>query len=235
MFMELGLNWKLEMAKLVYILHIETATKSCSVALSKNGNRTHCVEEHGDAFVHGEKLALFIKQVLTDATIQPSDLSAISISSGPGSYTGLRIGVSVAKGMCFALSIPLISINTLQSFEKCARIQHPTLNTICVMIDARRMEVFSALFDQDGTFLKTTSAEILDEVSYKEFEPFTCVGDGSAKMKEFWNDRAIQFIDNCHLSAVGQVELAYTKYLNQDFEDVAYFEPNYVKEFYSGS
>ena len=233
--MELDLNWKLEMAKCTYILHIETATKSCSVALSKNGNRLHCVEEHGDSFVHGEKLALFIQHVLSEARINPSDLAAISISSGPGSYTGLRIGVSVAKGMCFALSIPLISINTLQAYEKCARIQYPSLNSICVMIDARRMEVFSALFNQAGTFLKTTSAEILDEVSYKEFEPFTCVGDGSSKMMDFWKDRSIQFLDNCHLSAIGQVELAYSKYINQDFEDVAYFEPNYVKEFYSGS
>jgi tRNA threonylcarbamoyladenosine biosynthesis protein TsaB len=233
--MVLDLNWKLEMSNLTYILHIETATKSCSVALSKNGNHMHCVEEHGDAFVHGERLALFIQQVLTEATVQSSDLSAISISAGPGSYTGLRIGVSMAKGMCFALSIPLISINTLQSFEKCARMQYVGLNAICVMIDARRMEVFSALFDTEGTFLKTTSAEILDEVSYKEFEPFTCVGDGSIKMKEFWKDRSIQFLDNCLLSAMGQVELAYSKYLNQDFENVAYFEPNYVKEFYSGS
>jgi tRNA threonylcarbamoyladenosine biosynthesis protein TsaB len=97
------------------------------------------------------------------------------------------------------------------------------------------MEVFSALFDQDGTFLKTTSAEILDEVIYKEFEPFTCVGDGSSKMMEFWKNRSIQFLDNCYLSAIGQVELSYSKYCNQDFEDVAYFEPNYVKEFYSGA
>ena len=96
--MVLDLNWKLEMPNLTYILHIETATKSCSVALSKNGNHMHCVEEHGDAFVHGERLALFIQQVLTEATVQSSDLSAISISAGPGSYTGLRIGVSMAIG-----------------------------------------------------------------------------------------------------------------------------------------
>ena len=223
------------MDKLVYILHIESATKSCSVALSKNGECIQCIEEHGDAYIHGEKLALFIHQALTAAKISPEDLSAVSFSSGPGSYTGLRIGVSIAKGMCFSLSIPLISIDTLQSFEQCVRKQFPTEGNVCVMIDARRMEVFSAIFDSKGTVLKTTSADVLDEVSYSNYEPFSCVGDGSSKMKEIWGNRSIAFLENCELSAEGQVDLAYLKYSKQEFEDVAYFEPNYVKEFYSGT
>lgn len=223
------------MDKLVYILHIESATKSCSVALSKNGECIQCVEEHGDAYIHGEKLALFIQQVLAAAKVSPTDLSAVSISSGPGSYTGLRIGVSVAKGMCFSLSIPLLSIDTLQAFEQCVRKQFPTVGNVCVMIDARRMEVFSAIFDSKGLVIKTTSADILDEVSYSNYEPFSCVGDGSSKMKEMWGNRSVGFLENCELSAEGQVDLAYEKYLKHEFEDVAYFEPNYVKEFYSGT
>ena len=223
------------MDKLVYILHIESATKSCSVALSKNGECIQCVEEHGDAYIHGEKLALFIQQVLAAAKVSPTDLSAVSISSGPGSYTGLRIGVSVAKGMCFSLSIPLLSIDTLQAFEQCVRKQFPTVGNVCVMIDARRMEVFSAIFDSKGLVIKTTSADILDEVSYSNYEPFSCVGDGSPKMKEMWSNRSVSFLKNCELSAEGQVDLAYEKYVKHEFEDVAYFEPNYVKEFYSGT
>lgn len=223
------------MDKLVYILHIESATKSCSVALSKNGECIQCVEEHGDAYIHGEKLALFIQQVLAAAKVSPTDLSAVSISSGPGSYTGLRIGVSVAKGMCFSLSIPLLSIDTLQAFEQCVRKQFPAVGNVCVMIDARRMEVFSAIFDSKGVVIKTTSADILDEVSYSNYEPFSCVGDGSAKMKEMWGNRSVSFLENCELSAEGQVDLAYEKYVKHEFEDVVYFEPNYVKEFYSGT
>ncbi len=223
------------MDKVVYILHLETATKSCSVALSKNGICIQKIEEHGDGFVHGEKLALFIKELLANCFINPIDLSAISISSGPGSYTGLRIGVSIAKGMCFALNIPLLSVNTLQSYERCVRGQFPHVKNVCVMIDARRMEVFSSIFNSEGISIKSTSADILDEKSYVQFEPFVCVGDGAPKMKESWMNRDIEFLENCNLSAEGQCALAFEKFNKQEFEDVAYFEPNYVKEFYTGN
>ena len=145
-----------------YILHIESATKTCSVALSQNGSGLLCVEEHSDQYIHGEKLAVFIDDIMKRASIAPENLSAISISSGPGSYTGLRIGFSLAKGMCYALSIPLISIDTLQAYESGAR-NYFSDSVICVMLDARRMEVYSTIFDKNGVIIKPLSSDILTE------------------------------------------------------------------------
>lgn len=218
---------------MTYILHIESATKSCSVALSIDGICIDVIEEHGEKYVHGEKLAVFISQIFERNSLDIQNLSAVSISAGPGSYTGLRIGVSIVKGICYALSIPLIEIDTLQSYEQCARLKNIN-NTLCVMIDARRMEVYSAIYSSESVLLKNTSSDIIDQYSYIEYEPFTCIGDGADKMCEIWKDRSIDFSKNIYLSAIGQVSLAYKKYLNEDFVDIAYFEPNYLKEFYSG-
>lgn len=215
------------------ILHLETATKTCSVALSVNAELIDVIEIHGDQYIHGEKLTLFIQEILTKNSITLDNLSAVSISSGPGSYTGLRIGVATAKGICFAKNIPLIEIDTLQAFENCARKTFPS-ETICVMLDARRMEVYSSIFDASRKTVKSISADILDGNTYREFEPFVCVGDGSTKCREIWSERNIHFNDAVQLSASGQVELAFNKYVNKQFADLAYFEPNYLKEFYSG-
>jgi tRNA threonylcarbamoyladenosine biosynthesis protein TsaB len=215
------------------ILHLETATKTCSVAISVNAKLIDVIEIHGDQYIHGEKLTLFIQEILTKNSIAFDKLSAVSISSGPGSYTGLRIGVATAKGICFAKNIPLIEIDTLQAFENCARKSFPS-ETICVMLDARRMEVYSSIFDASRKTVKSISADILDDNTYREFEPFVCVGNGSTKCKEIWSERNIHFNDTVQLSASGQVELAFNKFVNKQFADLAYFEPNYLKEFYSG-
>ncbi|MFM7668696.1 MAG: tRNA (adenosine(37)-N6)-threonylcarbamoyltransferase complex dimerization subunit type 1 TsaB [Bacteroidota bacterium] len=215
------------------ILHLETATKTCSVALSIDSKLIDVLEIHSYQFIHGEKLTLFIEEILTKNSISINHLSAVSISSGPGSYTGLRIGVATAKGLCYAKNIPLIAVDTLHAFENCARKSYPN-QTICVMLDARRMEVYSSIFDTNSVQIKSLSADILDENSYQEFEPFVCIGDGGTKIIELWKERNILIDDSLHISASGQIDLAYGKFLAKDYVDLAYFEPNYLKEFYSG-
>lgn len=214
-----------------YILHIETATKVCSVSLSSDGELVQIREFKDEGYSHGEQLTILIQNVLDLQRITAESLSAVSVSAGPGSYTGLRIGVSTAKGLCYALNIPLISIGTLESMAEVARVAYPDFN-LCPMIDARRMEVFSLITNFEEDILKPVSADILDENSYTEFEPFVCFGDGAKKMAELWNERNILFDLELEPSAKGQVHTAYQKFLKQEFEDVAYFEPAYLKEFY---
>jgi tRNA threonylcarbamoyladenosine biosynthesis protein TsaB len=191
------------------------------------------IETHSEQYIHGEKLTLFIQNILEKNSISFDQLSALSISSGPGSYTGLRIGAATAKGICFAKNIPLIAIDTLDAFESCARSSYPN-NTLCVMLDARRMEVYSTIFNAQRTAIKSLSADVLDENSYREFEPFICIGDGGSKCKELWGGRNIIFNEALQLSAAGQIESAFEKFMNKEFVDIAYFEPNYLKEFYTG-
>lgn len=216
-----------------YILHLETSTQVCSVGLSLNGELIALKEITDQGYVHGEMITLFVEDVLKEVGISISMLSAVSVSSGPGSYTGLRIGVSTAKGLCYALNIPLIAIDSLQCLEQVGRINHPT-ETIVAMIDARRMEVFSSIFDPNGKAVKNISADILDETSYEEYLPFTVIGDAVTKVKAIWENRAIQFDERCIASARGQVKIAFEKFQKQDFEDVAYFEPFYLKDFVTG-
>lgn len=215
-----------------YILHIETATKVCSVAISLNGELLAVKETQSEQYIHGEVLNLFIQEILQEARINPLDLCAVSVSSGPGSYTGLRIGVSTVKGFCYALGIPLIQIPTLDVLHAISILKHPE-KTICVMLDARRMEVYSKIWDQKGRIIKSLSADVLDENSYREFLPFVCVGDGSEKMKTVWTSNSIQYDDSIFPTAAGQVNLAYKKFKNQDFVDVAEFVPEYLKDFQS--
>ena len=216
------------------ILLLETATTTCSVALAHNGS-IHCVEEHGDSFVHGEKLALFIQHVLSEARINPSDLAAISISSGPGSYTGLRIGVSTAKGLCYALDIPLIGIDTIEAmasgFTESVNISNSSL--LIPMLDARRMEVYTGIYRNDLSVVESVSAKIVDKDSFNEYdgEELFLFGDGADKFRELFADQpSINFIDFAtsasHLNA-----LALKKFRDSDFENLAYFEPFYLKDF----
>ena len=218
---------------MAYILHLETATKVCSVALSLNGELVSLEESIDDNYSHGEKLTLFIEKVLRDAQITPGHLGAISVASGPGSYTGLRIGVATAKGLCFALGIPLIAIDALTSLSEIAKEKHPT-KTRCSLIDARRMEVYCQIVDGNGALLKPISADIIDENSYKEFGPFVYFGDGAEKLEETWKEREVDVDLSIHSSATGQVKLAFQKFGQSDFEDVAYFEPFYLKDFVTG-
>lgn len=215
-----------------FLLHVETATKVCSVALSLNGRQVAIKETNSDQYIHGESLNLFIEEVLCDAKIEIQDLNAVSISSGPGSYTGLRIGVSSVKGLCYGLGIPLISIPTLDALYFLAREKY-TSESICVMLDARRMEVYSQIWGNDGAILKSLSADVLDENTYNEFDSFVCVGDGAEKMRDIWNPRSIHFDSSLIPSAAGQIKLAYNKFLVNDFVDVADFVPLYLKEFQS--
>jgi len=215
-----------------YILHLETATKVCSVALSLNGVQIACKESASDEYIHGEQLTNFISDVLLRAKISIKNLSAVSVSSGPGSYTGLRIGVSTAKGMCFGLSIPLISVPSLISLISIAEKKYPGI-TICALFDARRMEVFSQIIDKNKDELKKVGPEIIDAFTYSQFDPFLAVGDGTQKVKELWANRHIQFDDLLQPSAIGQIDISYQKYILKEFEDVAYFVPDYGKEFYT--
>jgi tRNA threonylcarbamoyladenosine biosynthesis protein TsaB len=212
------------------LLHIETATKVCSVALSVDGRLVALKESTSDAYIHGESLTLFIEEVFRTANLKIEHVAAVSISSGPGSYTGLRIGVSTAKGLCFALQIPLIQIPTLSSLMQLCRSEVPTQNLLAAL-DARRMEVYSLMQAPDGTILKSLSADTIDENSYSEFDPFVCFGDATFKLKELWANRDIIFKDDIYCSAKGQVEIAYSKFKAQEFEDLGNFVPLYLKEF----
>jgi tRNA threonylcarbamoyladenosine biosynthesis protein TsaB len=219
---------------MTFILHLETSTKSCSVALSKDGKLVAMKEQLTEEFSHGENLTLYIQDVLAEAGIEIGNLNAVSIASGPGSYTGLRIGVSTAKGICYALNIPLISIDALVSLSNIAKEKHPNTN-LCAMIDARRMEVYCAVYDSNLNLICPISAVILEDDSFAAFEPFAFFGDGAKKANNLWKKRNCQYDDSIYSSAKGQITLAFNKYQNSDFEDVAYFEPYYLKDFTSTS
>ncbi|MDP4797821.1 MAG: tRNA (adenosine(37)-N6)-threonylcarbamoyltransferase complex dimerization subunit type 1 TsaB [Crocinitomicaceae bacterium] len=216
-----------------YILHLETATKVCSVGLSLNGKLIGLKEMEEDGYSHGENLNCFIEDVLLETSIKIKDLSAISLASGPGSYTGLRIGAATAKGLCYALEIPLIAIDALTCLAEIAREKHPA-GTLCPLIDARRMEVYNLLYDTNGKALKEISADIIDETSYSEFEPFIYFGDGAEKLQDIWADKNCAIDSTIRASASGQVKLAFQKFQENKFEDVAYWEPFYLKDFIAG-
>ncbi len=218
---------------MAYILHIETATRNCSVAVAHDGQTIADREVADEGFSHAEKLHLFIEQTLADAQISYADLSAVAVSQGPGSYTGLRIGVSAAKGLCFALGIPLISVDTLAVL---AAQVNSTDGLIVPMIDARRMEVYSAVFDAKHEPVREVRAEILTAESYANW-PGTIyfIGDCQAKCQTVLTDNRFVFLpDVVFPSAKEMGALAYAKFTARSFEDVAYFEPYYLKDFVTG-
>lgn len=226
-----------------YLLHLETSTKVCSVALSKNNNVISIMEENSPDFSHSSQLTVFIQKVMDKAGISFQDLSGVSVSSGPGSYTGLRIGTSAAKGLCYALDIPLISVSTLKSmafimmqseYYSVKKIRNVLL---CPMIDARRMEVYNAIFDNKLRQLKPVSADVIDKDSFAEFmhdKPVWFFGDGASKCKSVISGCNAIFFDDVFPSASGMASLAYDMFINQQFEDTAYFEPFYLKDFVAG-
>ena len=183
-----------------------------------------------EGFSHAEQLHVFIQDVLDDAKIEPSQLSSVAVSQGPGSYTGLRIGVSAAKGLCFALDIPLISIDTLLSLAKNVQVAD---GAIVPMIDARRMEVYSAIFDAKHQKIRDTEAQILDEQSFENIDKtIYIVGDCQEKVKTVCVDKKFVFLSNVQFpSAKTMCELSFEKFQANDFEDLAYFEPLYLKDF----
>ncbi len=216
----------------IYILNIETATKNCSVSISKNGKLVVLKEICEANFSHAEKLHHFITDTLRDAKLDFKDLNAIAVSKGPGSYTGLRIGVSSAKGLCFALDIPLISILTLASLAHATKVKS---GYIIPLLDARRQEVYTAVFDSNYTIIKKTYNHILEDNSfseYLEFEKVTFLGDGANKTSDIVKHSNATFLEGYFPSAKEMVFLSYQKFLKSTFEDVAYFEPFYLKDFY---
>ncbi|MFO8147935.1 MAG: tRNA (adenosine(37)-N6)-threonylcarbamoyltransferase complex dimerization subunit type 1 TsaB [Bacteroidota bacterium] len=215
------------------ILCIETASTNCSVALAKNGNLFALKEDYSNGFSHAERLHIFIRDILAENNMQLSNLDAIAVSKGPGSYTGLRIGVSAAKGLCFSLGIPLISVSTLTALAY--QVKQKAL--VIPMLDARRMEVYTAVFDKEREQVLKTSAMILDENSYLEYlqnGPVYFIGSGVTKFKELCNHTNANFIEGKLPSAKEMIDLAISKYKISDFEDVAYFEPYYLKDFMAG-
>ncbi|WP_272022338.1 tRNA (adenosine(37)-N6)-threonylcarbamoyltransferase complex dimerization subunit type 1 TsaB [Olleya namhaensis] len=216
---------------MAYILNIETSTTNCSVSLSNKGETLVLKEDYGNGYSHAEKLHVYIEAVLKEANIPSSQLEAIAVSKGPGSYTGLRIGVSAAKGLAYALNIPLISISTLEALA-----HQVSADSGCIvpMLDARRLEVYSAIFDKDYNVVRAIEAQILNESAFeKELASGKVyfVGDGVEKTKTLLNSPNAIFIENKLPSADQMSALSFNKYKKSDIEDVAYFEPYYLKDF----
>ncbi|WP_152286901.1 tRNA (adenosine(37)-N6)-threonylcarbamoyltransferase complex dimerization subunit type 1 TsaB [Flavicella marina] len=214
-----------------YILNFDTATKNCSVSIGRNGEMVAFEEVNTENYSHSEKLHLFVENVLQKAQIEFSDLAAVCVGKGPGSYTGLRIGVSAAKGICFALDIPLISLESLEILANSITINE---GVVIPMLDARRLEVFSAVFDKNGLQIRGTKAEVLDENSYDDYlssDKVYFVGDAVKKTKDIIIHKNAIFIESKFPSALDMVTLSEKKYKNAVFEDVAYFEPYYLKDF----
>jgi tRNA threonylcarbamoyladenosine biosynthesis protein TsaB len=215
---------------LSYILNIETATKNCSVALAKEGKTMLCKEIAEEGYSHAERLHIFIEEIIKEAGITFQDLSAIAVSQGPGSYTGLRIGVSAAKGLCFALNIPLIAVDTLQVLALQAKVSN---GLIVPMLDARRMEVYSAIFTPNFENKRPVQAEIITENSFEELEEILYfVGDCAEKCKPVLTKENHIFLEEIKYPSAKEMSfLSFEKYQKRDFVDVAYFEPYYLKDF----
>ncbi|PBQ33080.1 tRNA (adenosine(37)-N6)-threonylcarbamoyltransferase complex dimerization subunit type 1 TsaB [Sphingobacteriaceae bacterium] len=219
---------------MIYLLNIETATTVCSVSISNNGELIFS-RELNEGFTHAENLHLFIEQGLKESGIKAKDLSAIAVSKGPGSYTGLRIGVSTAKGLAYALNIPLISIDTLQLMAFAAFEQVQEEAFYCPMIDARRMEIYTAVYDWKLNSQSAVEALIVDENSSTKFNAYSKIyylGDGMPKCKSLLETRSnAAFIENIYPSAKNMVKLTFNKFQAKTFENLAYFEPFYLKDF----
>lgn len=215
------------------ILSLETSVDTCSVAIHNQDNvlASALITEPQ---AHASRLALLIEKVLTESNTSAKSLNAIAVASGPGSYTGLRIGVSTAKGLCYSLDAPLIAINTLELLAyQAAPLAHKD-SILCPMIDARRMEVYSMLVDSNQKVLQTIQPEIIDEQSYSQIledKKITFFGNGAVKCKEVISHPNALFIDNIVPSAIALGEMANHKFQRAEFEDLIHFEPLYLKEF----
>ena len=217
------------------ILHIETSTAVCSVALSK-GLQLLALREDCEGRKHARQLAVFIDEILKDNQVSVSQLDAIAVSEGPGSYTGLRVGVSTAKGICYGAQKPLIAVNSLQSLACLAIEKHllPTNDCLIVpMIDARRMEVYTAVFDASGKAVQATEAKIIDASSYCAMlsqHKLVFLGDGAEKCRDIVIHENATFVAQ-QASASGMIKPALEAFTRQQFVDTAYFEPFYLKDF----
>jgi len=217
------------------ILHIETSTEVCSVALSR-GNVCLSVKESAEGRNHASLLTLLIDELLHSHDISASGIDAVAVSSGPGSYTGLRIGLSVAKGLCYGANLPLVSVSTLQAmamgFAQQNEVDDQTL--LCPMIDARRMEVYTALYDKTGRQVEKISAEIITQQSFGSWLSGRRViffGNGAEKCRNVITHPNAVFFENFSNSALYMIQPALQAYCKEEFEDAAYFEPYYLKDF----
>ena len=215
------------------ILHIETSSRNCSVAIS-DGEELLCLcEEVSENYKQSESLHTFVEWALEGAEISLKDIEAVSLGKGPGSYTGLRIGAASAKGFCYGLKVPLIAVNSLETMIEPFLSQN--YDVIIPLIDARRMEVYCAVFDgNSGEMISETEAKILDEQSFKEVEgkKILFVGDGAKKAQEILKISGVDFISDVYPSAKYLIKKSVEKFKQKNFEDVAYFEPFYLKDFH---
>ncbi|MEJ5963060.1 tRNA (adenosine(37)-N6)-threonylcarbamoyltransferase complex dimerization subunit type 1 TsaB [Pedobacter immunditicola] len=216
------------------ILQIETATQTCSVALAVDGKNIALKEETAHN-IHASSLTLFIQEVMQAASLSFQDLDAVAVSKGPGSYTGLRIGVSTAKGLCYASDKPLIAVDTLAMMAHGFRKANPDYTgLVCPMIDARRMEVYTCLFDHQLKPIVPVTAKIIDGDSFSadlQDHKIAFIGDGALKCNEVLQGPNADFSDQLFNSAANMTVLAEAAYKAGKFEDVAYFEPYYLKDF----
>lgn len=213
------------------ILHLETTTTNCSVCLAQGGRKLATREHASAQYSHAEELHPFILEVLQSAKVNMANLDAVAVSKGPGSYTGLRIGVSAAKGICYALDIPLISVSTLKAM---ARQVSANEGYVIPLLDARRMEVYSAIYDHANAEVRETQAEVISEDSFRAYlnaGSCTLMGPGASKCKTVIQHENATFITDALPSAREMVVLAWEKWQQKDFENVAYFEPYYLKDF----
>ncbi len=220
-----------------YILHLETSSSICSIALSKGTELIRCIESK-QANVHSSHLSVFARQILNEAGIAATNLSAVAVSNGPGSYTGLRIGLSTAKGICYGADLPLITLDSLQvmanGFKKKYTSDKSHQSLIIPLIDARRMEVYAGYYDMNIEPIKNPEAIILNETSFEELmKNYTCffIGSGVEKtksiLKVYYNSK---FYSDFVTSAIGMMDIAWKKFENKQFADVAYIEPYYLKD-----
>lgn len=215
------------------ILNIDTSTSVCSVALAKDGE-VIALKENNEGLNHSILLGSYIDELFKETQILPQQLDAVAISMGPGSYTGLRIGVSMAKGLCYGTSKPLIAVPTLQALalSVSSRLQEDAW--YCPMIDARRMEVYTAFFDKENQPLIDTKAEIIDEHSFADLltsHKIYFFGNGSDKVRNILTAPNACYIEQVETSAIHMPEISEQRFAERLFEDVAYFEPFYLKDF----
>ena len=217
------------------LIHIETSTNVCSVALSQDSKICWNKENH-EGQSHSVLLGMYVDELLNFTRESGISLDGVVVSCGPGSYTGLRIGVSTAKGLAYGLDIPLLSVNTLQIMANhmVKNIHVDDHTWLCPMIDARRMEVYTSFYDKNLHLVRNIQAEIIDENSYSDIlkeRKILCFGNGAEKCKKVLTHPNIEFIDHINPLAKDMVELAEKAFFNREFQDVAYFEPFYLKEF----
>ena len=217
------------------ILNIESSSKICSVALSLNGTLLYLKETDDKEFLHSKLLTVFIEDVFSKTGYKTTDLKAVAVSKGPGSYTGLRIGVSTAKGIAYSLGIPVISVETLQAMSSEISQKYKEENTLyCPMLDARRMEVYCAIYNNENNLVKKISADIINKDSFSEYlsgNKIYFFGDGASKCKEIIKHNNAVFLENINPSSKNMINFSYKSFTNSNFEDIAYFEPFYLKDF----